>query len=46
MALVGFLFISKIKITKPTGKIIWVFLIAAIIFIAFMLSTFWWRARI
>ena len=46
MALVGFLFISKIKITKPKGKIIWVFLIAAIIFIAFMLSTFWWRARI
>ncbi len=45
MALVGFLFISKIKITKPKGKIIYVFLVAAIIFILFMLSTFYWKAR-
>lgn len=45
-ALVGFLFISKIKITKPKGKIIWFFLTAAIIFIIFMLSTFYWKVRI
>lgn len=46
MALVGFLFISKIKIAKPKGKIIYVFLVAAIIFIIFMLSSFCWKARI
>ncbi len=45
MALVGFLFISKIKITKAKGKVIYVFLVAAIIFILFMLSTFYWKAR-
>ncbi len=43
MALVGFLFISKIKINKPKGKIIWFFLTAAIIFILFMISSFFWR---
>lgn len=37
MALVGFLFISKIKIPKPKGNIIYLFLTAAIIFILFML---------
>ena len=46
MALVGFLFISKIKITKPKGKIIYVFLAAAIIFILFMLSTIIWKVRL
>ena len=46
MALVGFLFISKIKITKPKGKIIYAFLVAAIIFIIFLLSSFWWKGRI
>jgi len=43
MGLVGFLFISKIKIAKPKGKIIWFFLIIAIIFIAFMVSSYFWR---
>ncbi|MBQ4633762.1 MAG: CDP-alcohol phosphatidyltransferase family protein [Bacilli bacterium] len=38
MALVGILFISKIKIPKPKGKIIYFFLGAAILFIALMLG--------
>ncbi len=46
MALVGFLFISKIKIAKPKGKILYIFLVAAIIFIIFMLSSFYWKARV
>ena len=45
MALVGFLFISKIKIAKPKGIIIYLFLAAAIIFILFVLSSFYWKAR-
>ena len=45
MALVGFLFISKVKISKPKGKIIYVFLALAIVFIIFMLSSFYWKAR-
>ena len=43
MAVVGLLFISKIKIKKPKGKIIWYFLGAAIIFILFMISSYFWR---
>jgi len=46
MAIVGFLFISKIKISKPKGKILYFFLAIAIIFIIFMVSTFFWKARI
>ena len=46
MGLVGFLFVSKIKIGKPKGKIIYAFLAAAIIFIIFMVSTFFWKARV
>ena len=46
MGLVGFLFISKVKISKPKGKVLYVFLAAAIIFIIFMVSTFFWKARI
>ena len=45
MALVGFLFISKIKIKKPKGKILYVFLALAIVFIIFMVSTFFWKVR-
>ncbi len=36
MAVVGLLFISKIKIAKPKGNIIYLFLVAAILFIAFV----------
>lgn len=43
MGLVGFLFISKIKIAKPKGRIIWFFLGSAIVFIIFMFSSFFWR---
>ena len=46
MAIVGFLFISKIKISKPKGKILYFFLAIAIVFIIFMVSTFFWKARI
>lgn len=37
-ALVGILFISKIKIAKPKGNALYVFLAAAIIFIFYMLK--------
>ena len=43
MAIVGLLFITKIRIRKPKGKIIWYFLGAAIIFILFMISSYFWR---